>query len=254
MNVNNTLIVNALPSDTSICAGGTFTPQVNSSSSGATFTWTPSSGVNAPLPGQPVTLNAGQQNTQFIVTAVQGLCTAKDTINVSVFTGATANAGTDRSIIQGDAVQLQASGSQGTYLWTPSTGLSATNVLNPVASPTQTTTYTLQVTSTQGCTASDDITVVVVPYCVKPMEAFTPNGDGVNDRWLVTNGNCSKDIKAEVFNRYGHRVFQDNSYSNNWDGTYNGTPLPDGTYYFVITYRLLNNKLVYQKGNVTILR
>jgi gliding motility-associated-like protein len=253
--LNNTLTVNALPGDTAVCAGGSFSPSMSFSSPNAQFTWTPSQGAGSPLPpGTPVTLNVGNQNTQFIVTATEGQCVAKDTINVTVFTGATANAGSDQTIIAGDQVQLQASGSQGTYLWTPSAGLSATNVLNPMASPQQTTTYTLQVTSVQGCLATDQVTVTVVPYCVKPMEAFTPNGDGINDRWLVTNGGCVREIKAEVFNRYGHRVFQDYAYDNNWDGTYKGKPLPDGTYYFVITYRLINNKLVYQKGNVTILR
>ncbi len=57
-----------------------------------------------------------------------------------------------------------------------------------------------------------------------------------------------------MFNRYGAKVFESRDYKNNWNGTYQGRPLPDGTYYFVISYRLINGKLVYQKGNVTILR
>jgi gliding motility-associated-like protein len=171
-----------------------------------------------------------------------------------VFTGAQANAGSDVLIIAGDVIQLNGSGTAGTYLWTPATGLSATNVLRPMASPTQTTTYTLQVTSPQGCIATDQVLVNVVPYCVKPMEAFTPNGDGINDVWLITNGGCLKTAKAEVFNRYGHKVFEDNDFHNNWNGTYKGSALPDGTYYFVITYQLINQKAVYLKGNVTILR
>jgi gliding motility-associated-like protein len=127
--------------------------------------------------------------------------------------------------------------------------------LNPSASPSQTTTYKLKVTTPQGCVATDSMVVNVVPYCIKPMEAFSPNGDGINDLWLVTNGTgCLDKAKAEVFNRYGAKVYESNDYKNNWNGTYNGKPLPDGTYYFVITYRLINGKDQYLKGNVTIIR
>ena len=86
------------------------------------------------------------------------------------------------------------------------------------------------------------------------MDAFTPNGDGINDRWLITNGNCISTAKAQVFNRYGSKVFESNDYKNNWDGTYKGKPLPDGTYYYVISFNLVNGQTVLLKGNVTILR
>jgi gliding motility-associated-like protein len=87
------------------------------------------------------------------------------------------------------------------------------------------------------------------------MEAFTPNGDGINDLWLITNGqNCLITAHAQVFNRYGSRVFESEDYKNTWNGTYNGKPLPDGTYYYVISFKLLNGTMVFLKGNVTILR
>jgi gliding motility-associated-like protein len=86
------------------------------------------------------------------------------------------------------------------------------------------------------------------------MEAFTPNGDGINDYWIIAEGGCLSFARAEVFNRYGHKVYESRDYKNNWDGTYKGSPLPDGTYYFIITYQLINGKPVYQRGNVTILR
>jgi gliding motility-associated-like protein len=248
--LNNSLTVSALPSDTSICLGASFIPRV--SSGAATYAWTPGSSVTNPSAMQP-TLTPLQQ-TDFIVTAMQGECLAKDTIRTSVFKGAQIDAGPDMEILQGDKTVLQASGSAGNYLWTPPAGLSATNILNPLASPAVTTTYSLLVTTTDGCKDSDTLRLTVLPYCVKPMEAFTPNGDGINDHWLVTTGNCLKSAKAEVFNRYGSLVYRSEDYKNDWDGTYKGKALPDGTYYFVITYQLINGKTVYLKGNVTILR
>jgi len=66
------------------------------------------------------------------------------------------------------------------------------------------------------------------------MHLFTPNNDGINDYWelpdLATWGKC--DVK--VFNRWGKLVFSDPNYNNLWNGTSNGTPLPEGPYYFVI--------------------
>jgi gliding motility-associated-like protein len=88
------------------------------------------------------------------------------------------------------------------------------------------------------------------------MDAFTPNHDGTNDRWLVTlNGSsCVTKIVAAVYNRYGGLVFKDENYQNNWEGTYNGKAVPDGTYYYVISYYLVNGPQVVLKGDVTILR
>jgi gliding motility-associated-like protein len=172
-----------------------------------------------------------------------------------VVPGASANAGPDAIILQGDSYQMVGTATVGTYLWTPSSGLSATNILTPVANPIVTTTYTLNVTSPQGCIASDAMVLTVVPNCVKPLNAFTPNGDGVNDTWFVTETfACISKITAQVYNRYGAKVFESNNYQNKWDGTRDGKPLPDGTYYYVLNYTLINGKTVAFKGNVTILR
>jgi gliding motility-associated-like protein len=246
---NNTLTMNN-PASTSVCRGGTVNPGITSN--GTSFSWSPTTGVSNPSIANP-TLSP-DQTTTYTVTATLGTCTTSRTFTVTVFPGVTVDAGPDAIILTGDVYQMQGTGSAGTYLWTPSTGLSATNILNPNATPATTTTYTLRITNAQGCFATDDVTITVIPYCVKVMEAFTPNGDGINDRWLVTNGNCVTNIKASVFNRYGAKVYQSNDYKNNWDGTYEGKPLPDGTYYYVIDFMLLNGKRVIMKGNLTILR
>lgn len=247
---NLTLTVNG---NGSICRGATFTPTVVSN--GATISWSPATGVSNPNIANP-TLSP-QATTTYTVTSTLGSCTLQRTFVLSVFEGATANAGPDAILIAGDVYQMPASGSAGTYLWTSvpaAGGLSATNILNPTASPAATTTYTLRVTSPQGCFATDDVTITVIPYCIKVMEAFTPNGDGINEKWLVTNGNCLSKATAEVFNRYGAKVFESNDYKNTWDGTYAGKPLADGTYYYVISFKLLNGKTQLLKGSLTILR
>jgi gliding motility-associated-like protein len=88
------------------------------------------------------------------------------------------------------------------------------------------------------------------------MDAFTPNGDGQNDRWLVTNngGSCTKRVYVTVFNRYGNIVYKNDNYQNTWDGTYDGKPVADGTYYYTISYVTITDNTLRLQGNVTILR
>lgn len=168
------------------------------------------------------------------------------------------NAGSNVSISLGQTVQLSAISDNGAYLWTPATGLSSVNILNPIASPTTTTQYTLTVTTTAGCSASDEILVEVkeepVTGCdIKPLNAFTPNSDGINDKWILYSGNCIKYPAVSVYNRYGNLVYQSGHYQNDWEGTYKGKQLPDGTYYAVITYNM-NGSTIVKKTDISILR
>lgn len=241
--------------DTTICNGSSFSPNINNTgqTQGTTYSWTPTTGVSNPSALNPVL--SPTTTTTYTLTATNGPCSATRSFKVTVASVPTVNAGLDATIlINRPSVQLNGTGSPGTYLWTPATGLSATNILSPVASPVQTTTYTLKVTTADGCTATDDVIVTVISSCLTPMEAFTPNGDGYNDLWYVTSGNCAKQVKALVYNRYGSKVFESVDYHNNWDGRYKNKPVADGTYYYVITYYLQDGTQYTAKGNVTILR
>ena len=169
-----------------------------------------------------------------------------------------ASAGPDKIIVDGDEVTLDGSGTatSTTIAWTPNATLTGANTFTPVAKPRVTTNYTMTVTDNNGCVSTDNTLITVIPYCVKPMNAFTPNGDGINDRWLVTtnSGVCVKQVIAKVFNRYGELVFSNDFYNNDWDGKYKGKAVADGTYYYVIQFRLINGNSIPLKGDVTILR
>jgi gliding motility-associated-like protein len=234
----------------SICSGSNFTP--NFTSNATSYSWTPTTGVSNATILNP-TLSP-TSTTPYTITGTLGNCPISRTFTVTVFQGVTIFAGNDATIFQGDTIRLNASGNAGTYSWTPTTGLNNPTILNPTARPDTTTTYTLHITNTNGCTNTDDVKITVIPFCIKVVNAFSPNGDGINDRWVVTNGNCTSSIDVAVYNRYGNQVYRNTNYTNNWDGTYKGKPLADGTYYYVITYRLLNGTGRTLKGDVTILR
>jgi gliding motility-associated-like protein len=240
----------AVHADTTICSGASF--NAGTVSNAATYSWSPTAGVSNPAIANPVL--SPTTTTTYTVTASTGFCTSVKTFKVTVLQAVTVSAGPGSSILAGSSVTLQGSGSGGTYLWTPPTGLSATNILNPLATPAVTTTYTLRITNQQGCNNASTVIIEVLPYCIKPLNAFTPNKDGFNDTWFITNGNCLKKAVVAVYNRYGSKIFESQDYKNDWDGTYKNKPLPDGTYYYVIDYELLNSTRVFKKGNVTILR
>lgn len=167
-------------------------------------------------------------------------------------------AGPDKTILEGDAVTLdgQSSSVLTNIAWTPAASiLSGANTLTPLVKPTSTTTYNLVVTDASGCTQTDNATITMVPYCIRIKNAFTPNGDAINDRWIVTGGsNCTTQVIVNIYNRYGGLVYNNQNYNNEWDGTYKGKPLPDGTYYYVVSAKFINGAVQLFKGDVTILR
>ncbi|MBC5993980.1 Ig-like domain-containing protein [Pontibacter cellulosilyticus] len=191
------------------------------------------------------------QSVMYFVQAVSAsgcTSTTRTTATVTVVTPQ-ANAGEDVTIIQGRTVELRASGGD-TYVWEPAEGLSDPNVPNPVASPDKTTTYTVTVTTAEGCVDTDEVTVEVIPAITVP-NAFTPNRDGVNEIWEIENIQNYPEARVEVFNRWGNLIFTSNGYGTPWDGTYKGEDLPVATYYYMI---YLNKSEKPISGHVTIIR
>lgn len=250
VNVSQQISLNV--QDATICAGNNFTPNFTSNASSFQWQETQAQGVSDPTILNPVFTPT--ETTTYHITASSGSCSTTGSFTLSIAPALSVNAGSDVTIVAGQSAQLQGNGGTGTYLWTPSTGLSDPTILNPVAAPAVSTTYTLSITSALGCTGTDDVKVEVVPACAKPMNAITPNGDGINDKWLVTYGNCLSKASVKVFNRYGSPVYESDDYQNNWEGSYKGKTLPDGTYYYVIDFKLNNGRILTLKGDLTILR
>jgi gliding motility-associated-like protein len=239
--------------DTSACAGAPV-PLLATATTGSSYSWSPAGGLSATNIANPVAINSAA--TAYTVTATLNGCTRNRIINIGIRPNPVIDAGADRTIIVGDAIMLTGSSTTTpiNISWTPNTSITSANSFNPTVNPTNTTNYTLTVRDLNNCTSTDAVLVTVLPYCVNPLRAFSPNGDGFNDRWLCTNGTCANKVEAVVYNRYGKEVFKSSAYGNNWDGTYKGQPLPDGTYYFVATYYLINNTKAIVKGDLTILR
>ena len=160
--------------DTTICTTDAVT--LNTISEALQYQWTPAetitSNTNIKNPVvRPLT------NTTYFVTANLGKCQATDNITFNVVDYPKANAGTDTAICYGDNAVLTATITGSSFTWTPTRNLSNPGILSPVASPANTTAYTLTVTDTLGCPkpASDNVTVTVIP----PIKAFAGNDTNI---------------------------------------------------------------------------
>jgi len=101
-----------------------------------------------------------------------------------------------------------------------------------------------------GCTVSDYISIQILKP-VKVPNVFSPNGDGVHDKWILPNLADYPGCTVEVFNRYGQQVFYSEGYGTPWDGRFKGNDLPVAVYYYVIK---LENGFKPLTGSVTIVK
>ena len=192
-------------------------------------------GVNTASPQMfsPLSAGAGIHTIRYSYNA-NGCTSFKDT-TVQVYALPSINAGADRFVIEGDDILINTTGSGAVrWLWTPSTFLVSDTVESALSRhPTSDMLYTVTATSDKGCMTSDQVFVKLVKDFKVP-NTFTPNGDGVNDKWLIENLSLYPMHRIQVFNRYGQVVYESKDYTNAWNGTYKGKDLPAGTYYYVI--------------------
>ena len=209
-------------------------------------------GINADGTFNPRTATSGTHTIRYTYTAANG-CTAFAEQPIVVYAQPTVSAGPDKTLLEGGFITLDGSGSGNgiSYLWTPNTSIDSTQIPVPKVSPTVDITYTLTVTSADGCINSDLVFVHVLKTPLIP-NAFSPNSDGINETWVIQYLNSYPNVEVSVFNRYGQPVFHSSGYSKYWDGTYNSKALPAGTYYYVIDRKIEGAKKL--TGWVMILR
>lgn len=155
------------------------------------------------------------------------------------------------SVELGNSVQLEASGAI-TYVWDPITGLDDPSIANPLVTPEETTVYTVTGTDANNCVGTTEVTVtVIVPEPVLiPQLMFSPNGDGINDFWVIENIEDCVDCTLTIFDRSGIKVYEEVNYSQSWNGIFNGQELVEDVYYFVVT---MENENI-TSGSITLIR
>jgi gliding motility-associated-like protein len=208
-------------------------------------------GISATGIFNPAQAGPGSDLITYSVAATNG-CRADTARTILVYPAPVVSAGADKYLLEGNFIILdgQATGNNNSYAWTPATYLDNAGVARPKVTAPQDMLYTLEVTSPNGCRGTDDVTVKVLKQ-IKVPNAFSPNGDGINDTWFIQYLESYPDCTVDVYNRYGQPVYHSTGYTKQWDGKINGQPLPTGTYYWIIkpgSGRLPVN------GSVTIIR
>jgi gliding motility-associated-like protein len=184
----------------------------------------------------PVAAGAGQHVITYTYTGSNG-CINSATQIIRVNPSPNANAGPDKFVLEGGVVALTPAVFAGlpvTYTWTPPTYLDNPNIANAtVQNPLDDITYTLRVTTDQGCFETDQVFVKVLKAPIVP-NALSPNGDGIHDRWDIAYIESYPGCVIDVYNRYGQLVYHTVNYLTPWDGKINGKQAPVGTYYYII--------------------
>lgn len=170
---------------------------------------------------------------------------------VSVYT-VSVDAGQNETINVGGQVQLSGSTSATSYFWTPSFYVSDTSVLNPIANPASTITYTLTAIE-NGCTATDYVTITVIDDLDIP-NTISPNGDNLNDQWIIEGIENYPNSILYIYDRWGQEVFQTTGYSKAkaWDGNIKGRESAEGVYFYVLDLELDRGETY--KGSITVIR
>lgn len=248
-----------LSPDAFICADDTIPLTVSNADPGSTFDWSPSAGIMSGQGTATVLVNPATSTTYSVIVTSPTGCewTGSTTVTVSDLNGSSVSASGNPLVIQaGNSSQLMATPDTGvTYTWFPDSTLNAANIVDPVATPTITTTYTVIVTD-GVCTAMDSVRIEVRELnCEEPdifvPNAFSPNGDGVNDTLFVRSTFITS-MEFKIFDRWGELVFETDDMTEGWDGTYKGKPVDPAVFVYYLDAVCADLQTFFKKGNVTV--
>lgn len=206
--------------------------------------------------GNSLTVNTTTDTSIYIFEGINGVCVDRDTVVVAWTEGPGIDAGPDRFIEPGQSTEIGGSPTANTgidVVWTPAKDITDVTEYNPIVNPLETTVYYVSATDPEGCFGIDSA-IVTVEEVVDPVGGFSPNGDGVNDGFIIDRIEDYPNAVVQIYNRWGNLIYESPSgYTIPWDGTYKGKSLPVGTYYYVIN---LNDPDITRliTGPVTILK
>jgi gliding motility-associated-like protein len=243
--------------DTLICyrSPATLRGSVIRVSGPVSFLWSPPGRLFPPnsavTPAQPDTTQ------QYVLEVSDNYgCNFKvyDTVLVTMLPPVPANAGRDTVAVQGVPHQLFASGGV-SYVWTPAGPLDNPFSQNPKATINSEATFTVYVQNIAGCLGSDQVFIKVYkgPTYYLP-NAFSPNGDGLNDLFRPQPVGIEKTDYFRIFNRYGELLYETKEYRRGWDGTYRGKKQDQGTYVWMIKGLDRDKKVVEMRGIFLLVR
>ncbi len=184
-------------------------------------------------------------------------CNSSDSVRITFLPVDEITITADETVInRRDTTQLFASGGVN-YIWNTSVGLSDSTIYNPLAFPEVTSAFIVFGEGTNGCYGTDTVTITVNQEDITRLDidapkVFTPNGDGIDDIWIIQRIENYPECRILIFNRQGNTLFEDQPYQNNWDAVYQGKELAEDVYYYVIRCGQSNKNI--HTGSITVVR
>tara|TARA_B110000037_G_scaffold112767_1_gene129978 strand:- start:571 stop:3078 length:2508 start_codon:yes stop_codon:yes gene_type:complete len=196
----------------------------------------------------------GSFNISLTVTSAGGAITSI-VHTIEVYPNPIINATLDTIIDAGGSALLIANtASSGIFSWEPENSLDCADCQITNADPLDSTMYTVTLIDEHGCSASENVMVLVnFAKGVGVPTAFTPNGDGNNDV-LYVKGYGLAGIQFVVYNRYGEQVFRSTEQSIGWDGTFKNRDENPGVFTWVLHYDFIDGSSGFMKGNTALIR
>jgi gliding motility-associated-like protein len=226
-----------LGNDTILCEGSNLL--LNASAPGCTYQW------------QDGNINPVYEVTEagiYFVMLTKNGCAKTDTIQVTEDNSYLYIDRTDTTVCLGISITLTAETSVADHQW--STGSTATSIEVTVPG-------TYRLSGTSPCNAFADSVVIGMIDCSCPLmvpNAFSPNGDGLNDVFTIQN-NCElTGYGLYIYNRFGQQIFYSNNINNSWDGNYKGQKCDLGVYYYFLKYKNPANESIERKGDISLMR
>ncbi|OJX35929.1 MAG: hypothetical protein BGO87_05520 [Flavobacteriia bacterium 40-80] len=263
---------NGIPQIITIAVGGTFQIDMNSTDMVCGSVTTPGTATATPVGGTAP--YSYQWSNGGITSSISNLSTGTYTVLVTDAGGCQANgtvavnqtsniavqvSPSPATVTEGESVQLNCTFSPyipgNSYTWTPPNSLSCSNCPSPVASPQETTTYTVTITTPDGCNIDTTVKVFVKIRCGEIFipNIFSPNGDGENDVFKV-HGKCIEKISMKIYDRWGELLFETSDKTEGWDGTYRDKLMNTGVYVYIISVNLNDGSVETFNGNVALTR
>lgn len=219
---------------------------------GDTYLWMPSNLVSNPTKG---TTKVTPTVTTVYTVAVsnQSVCEVYRTVTVVVNPLPKVDAGRDTTYNLDERMFIKATGT-GTMTWLDGEAIWCSVCPETAIYPQNSSCYKIETINEYGCKAADEVCIEVTKdYGLYIPNAFTPNGEGINDVFYVYGWGLTS-VNLQIFDRWGTRLFESDDPKVGWDGTYKGVVVQNDVYVYKVQVRLMSGKVVTKTGHVTVLK
>lgn len=252
--------------NTPLCVGGTLQLSASTSFTGRlAYQWSGPNGFTSTAQNPSIgNITLAAAGKYYVVVSAGSCVSPKDSVDVQIGSNPVVSLGPDLVLAPNSQHTFTPSiqnGPVSQYLWTPATNLSCTACASPVVTAQANASYILKVTNSYGCSASDTITIktrcegsnVFIP------DAFTPDGDGLNDKFMIRASGPIRVNYFRIFNKWGELVFEKTNFGPNdpaygWDGKVKGVAVPPDVFVYTALVTCAGGASFPYKGNVTILK